>query len=280
MKTLYQVLSWKDKFLMWLSFSVLVLVGYYGVYLSEIFKNDTIPLIVIGLSITPPLIFVILANRKYRRLGRERRRGISQRSSRSSSWISDKNSQYKRTLKNLKKQQSEKEQKQKEEIKQMKSKFAELEKKLSYVTPKEIETKNIKKNTFHKFPSRADLNDNFSKLSPREMEELTGVLFEKKGYSVEITKQSGDYGIDVWATDENEKIGIQVKKWTNDVGFNDVSKTLGSNLAKANRYIVISTTSFFSKPALNWQKEISHMIELWDTNRFKEELQEHDIVIG
>ncbi len=61
----------------------------------------------------------------------------------------------------------------------MKSKFTELEKKLSRMTPKEIEVKDIQKNTFHDFPSRSDLNDNFSRMSPIELEELTESLFEK-----------------------------------------------------------------------------------------------------
>ena len=225
-------------------------------------------LIMIGLFIKSKDIF-----------SKRRRTRTKQGSSRRSSWKRDTGSRDKHMLHNLKKQQVKKEQKHKEEIKQMKSKFSELDKKLKNITPKEMEVKDIKKNIFQNFPSRSDLNDNFSKLSPIEMEELTGVLFEKKGYSVEVTKPSGDYGIDVWATGENEKIGIQVKKWAGDVGFDDVSKTLGSNLGKANRYIIISTTSFFSKPAQNWQKEIPHMIELWDTNRFKEELQEHDVVV-
>jgi len=111
------------------------------------------------------------------------------------------------------------------------------------------------------------------------MEELTGKLFEKMGYSVEVTKQSGDFGIDVWATNESMKIGIQVKKWKSNVGFDDVSKTLGSNLGKANKYILISTDSFFTSQALEWQSQHSHMIELWDTDRFKKELNDSGLTI-
>lgn len=186
--------------------------------------------------------------------------------------------QYKHTLKKLQKQRKKKEVEQKDEIKQLKSDLSELKKKVSSMTPKEIEVKDIKKNTFRNFPSRQDLNDNFPGIDPFQMEELTGVLFEKKGYTVEVTKRTGDFGIDVWVTNENEKIGIQVKKQNDVVGFDHVSKTLGSNLSTANRYIIISTISFFSKPAIKWQKEIPHMIELWDTNRFKEELEKNDVM--
>ena len=50
--------------------------------------------------------------------------------------------------------------------------------------PKENEVKDIKENTFHNFPSRQDLNDNFSGIDPFQMEDIVGALFEKKGYSV------------------------------------------------------------------------------------------------
>ncbi len=43
--------------------------------------------------------------------------------------------------------------------------------------------------------SEYDLQNNFTNFSWREMEELTGKLFEKKGYSVEVTKSTGDFGL-------------------------------------------------------------------------------------
>ena len=124
------------------------------------------------------------------------------------------------------------------------------------------------------FVSESDLQNNFADISWREMEELTGELFRRKGYYVEVTKSSNDYGIDVWAAKDEMIIGIQVKKWQSDVGFDDVAKTLGSNMSKANKYIVISTTSFFTAQALKHQRVHSTIIELWDTNRFKNELRD------
>jgi len=123
--------------------------------------------------------------------------------------------------------------------------------------------------------SESDMQNNFSNISWKEMEELTGELFRKKGYSVEVTQSTNDYGIDVWAIKDEMIIGIQVKKWQSDVGFDDVAKTLGSNMSKANKYILISTTSFFTPQALNHQRLHSAIIELWDTNRFKNELREN-----
>jgi len=127
--------------------------------------------------------------------------------------------------------------------------------------------------------SESDLQNNFSRFSWRDMEELTGKLFEKKGYTVKVTQASSDFGIDVWATKNSEIIGIQVKHWNNDVGFDDVTKTLGSNLGKATKYILISTKSFFTNQAWTHQKQHSHLIDLWDTNRFRKELRDNFVKI-
>ena len=68
------------------------------------------------------------------------------------------------------------------------------------------------------FVLESDLQNNFINISWREMEELTGELFRRKGYSVKVTQTSGDYGIDVWAKKDEMITGIQVKKWQSDVG--------------------------------------------------------------
>jgi len=125
------------------------------------------------------------------------------------------------------------------------------------------------------FVSESDLQNNFLEISWRKMEELTGELFRRKGYSVKVTQSSNDYGIDVWAKKDGMVIGIQVKKWHSDVGFDDVAKTLGSNMSKANKYILISTTSFFTPQAWRHQRQHSTIIELWDTDRFKKELRKN-----
>lgn len=50
-------------------------------------------------------------------------------------------------------------------------------------------------------------------MKPREYEEYIRGLFEAQGYTTELTPQSGDYGIDVFASKGEEKIAIQVKMY-------------------------------------------------------------------
>lgn len=42
-------------------------------------------------------------------------------------------------------------------------------------------------------------------MKPREYEEYIRELFNKQGYTTELTPQSGDYGIDIFATKGREK---------------------------------------------------------------------------
>ena len=127
-----------------------------------------------------------------------------------------------------------------------------------------------------------DLQNNFSRFSWQQAEDLVGKLFEKKEYSVTVgvptadggTKRQGDFGIDVEAKNESEYLGIQVKHWSMDVGFEDVAKTLGV-AQKFNKVIIVSTKSGFTSQALEHAQKNPYLIELWDSNKFKNELRQH-----
>jgi len=105
------------------------------------------------------------------------------------------------------------------------------------------------------------------------MEKLVGKLFQKKGYHIEVTKKAGDFGIDVWAYNLNEKIGIQVKHFEADVGFDALSKTVGVTVGKVNKVIVISTKSAFTKQCYEYQIDHQHFVKLWNSKKLKEEIR-------
>ena len=78
MPTLHQVLSWKEKFLMY-CLMILPALGFYGTYQSQ-FQNRSdqeLAVTLLALSVIPFLAFVILADRKKRRQGRKKRRAFT-----------------------------------------------------------------------------------------------------------------------------------------------------------------------------------------------------------
>lgn len=50
-------------------------------------------------------------------------------------------------------------------------------------------------------------------MTPKQYEDYIGSLFAKKGYSVTVSPLSNDWGLDVIAVKDNEKIGIQAKMY-------------------------------------------------------------------
>jgi len=128
--------------------------------------------------------------------------------------------------------------------------------------------------------TQQDLDNNFARFSPREMEFLVGELFKKKGYDVSVTQSTIDRGIDVWAENNNEKLGIEVKKWVSHVGSRDVAVSLGQGKSRANKVIVISTTSDFSKEAYVLLGDNKFLLELWNSTKFCQEISIHLLSSG
>lgn len=50
-------------------------------------------------------------------------------------------------------------------------------------------------------------------MTPREYEIFIGKVFQDNGYKVDLTPQSNDYGVDLFASKDDEKIAIQVKMY-------------------------------------------------------------------
>ena len=50
-------------------------------------------------------------------------------------------------------------------------------------------------------------------MTPEDFEHYVAEIYENKGYKVKVTPYSNDWGIDVIATQGDEKIAIQVKKY-------------------------------------------------------------------
>ena len=146
-------------------------------------------------------------------------------------------------------------------------------------TPQVQDPQQNQESTFDGVLQESDITNNFSRLTWQNAEDLVGKLFEKKGYHSTVSQRTGDFGIDVEAKSDTEYIGIQVKHWSMDVGFEDVAKTLGVS-SKFNKVIIVSTKSGFTSQAMLFARrdENRYRLELWNGQIFKQELRQH--VIG
>lgn len=117
------------------------------------------------------------------------------------------------------------------------------------------------------------LKDNFRSYTPYEFEDFIRTLFEEKGYDAKVTKQSSDYGIDVIAENNDEKLAIQVKRYkeSNKVGSPSVQKTLGSKHKIGADKTILVTTSWFTDNAKT--SSDGAPIELWNKSKLRQEVK-------
>lgn len=112
------------------------------------------------------------------------------------------------------------------------------------------------------------------KMSPFQFEEYICNLYKQLGYkNAYCTQKSGDFGADVIAQNNYEKLAIQVKKYkiTNSTGVKAVQEIVAAkDYYHATRAIVL-TTSYFTKSAKILATKCN--VELIDRDKFIKLLQ-------
>ncbi|OSB09979.1 restriction endonuclease [Clostridium botulinum] len=109
-------------------------------------------------------------------------------------------------------------------------------------------------------------------MTGREFEIFIGTLFEKMGYIVEITQCSGDQGIDILIEKNNQKIGVQVKCYSNKVTNKAIQEvTAGLNYYNCDKGMVI-TNNYYTNSAIELSE--ANNIVLWDRDMLKQLLDE------
>ena len=114
--------------------------------------------------------------------------------------------------------------------------------------------------------------DDIDLMSGSEFEEFVGTLFKKMGYSSQVTKQSGDQGLDVIASKYGTKIGIQAKCYSNTVGNSAIQEAVaGKSFYRCDKVIVI-TNNYFTPAAIELAQ--SNDVILWNRDMLKEKIKE------
>ena len=129
-----------------------------------------------------------------------------------------------------------------------------------------------KKNTiFSTTPSHLTIYD-IDNLSGAEFEILVSKLFEKMGYFTEITKKSGDQGIDIIARNDILSIGIQAKCYSGVVSNNAIQEVVaGLRFHKCDKGMVITNRSL-TKSARELAE--ANNISIWDRDLLTSKLEE------
>ncbi|WP_256403468.1 restriction endonuclease [Halorubrum salinum] len=110
--------------------------------------------------------------------------------------------------------------------------------------------------------------------SPYEFEHLIADLYSDLGYSTEVTEEGSDGGIDVVATDDGEKLIIQVKQYSpgNKIGRPTIQQTAGVRDQFGADKAVVVTSSNFTGTARDASQDYGDQMELIDGQTLREML--------
>ncbi|MDB5123694.1 MAG: Restriction endonuclease [Mucilaginibacter sp.] len=107
-------------------------------------------------------------------------------------------------------------------------------------------------------------------LSPRQFEMMVAEIFEERGYSVELTKETRDGGKDLIILDQrdigNFLIYAECKRYApgNPVGVSVISDLIGRMSADRATAGMVITSSYFSPDAKTFKTKFEHQMQLID----------------
>lgn len=114
-----------------------------------------------------------------------------------------------------------------------------------------------------------------------ELDEMEGLDFEyycaellrNRGFiEVEVTKSSGDYGIDILAEKEGVTYAIQCKRYNGPVGVKAVQEAYAGRDFYDRMVGCVLTNQYFTQPAVDAAQKLK--ILLWDRDYLEEMIEE------
>ena len=105
--------------------------------------------------------------------------------------------------------------------------------------------------------------DPYADMEGQDFEYYCAELLRRRGFkSVEVTKGSGDFGIDILAEKDGVSYGIQCKCYDGPVGVHAVQEVYAGKDYYDLMVGVVMTNQYFTEPAVKAAKKLKVM--LWD----------------
>lgn len=124
------------------------------------------------------------------------------------------------------------------------------------------------------FRKRRVTIDAFETMEGHEFEYYCAELLEQRGFvEVEVTKGSGDYGIDILAEKEGVTYAIQCKRYITPVGVKAVQEAYAGRDYYDRMVGVVMTNQYFTTPAVEAAKKLK--ILLWDGGYLESMMEEY-----
>jgi hypothetical protein len=99
-----------------------------------------------------------------------------------------------------------------------------------------------------------------------DFEKYAGELLHNNGFErIEVTQQSGDFGVDIIAYKDDIKYSIQCKKYSSPVGIKAVQEVIGSKTMNNCHVAVVLSNNYFTNSAKELAKK--NNVLLWDRDK-------------
>lgn len=109
----------------------------------------------------------------------------------------------------------------------------------------------------------------------REFEKFCAQLLERKGFiDVNITKASGDFGVDILAEKEGVTYAIQCKRYADPVGVKAIQEAYAGREYYDRMVGAVLTNQYFTAPAVEAGKKLK--ILLWDRGYLEQMIEESE----
>ena len=112
-------------------------------------------------------------------------------------------------------------------------------------------------------------------MSGAKFEQYVATLFTRMGYQTEITKHTGDQGIDIIARKDGASLGIQAKRYAGKVGNSAVQEVVGGKAFYKVDKVMVVTNSTFTPSAIALAR--ANDVELWDRDLLKQKAAQYKI---
>jgi len=121
--------------------------------------------------------------------------------------------------------------------------------------------------------AKKKMPDSMDLLEGHDFEVYCAELLKRRGFQeVEITKGSGDYGVDILAEKEGVTYAIQCKRYTAPVGVKAVQEAYAGRDYYDRMVGAVLTNQYFTQPAVEAAKKLK--ILLWDRGYLESMLEE------
>ncbi|MFD1674115.1 restriction endonuclease [Alicyclobacillus fodiniaquatilis] len=122
-----------------------------------------------------------------------------------------------------------------------------------------------------RFKTQPQMNE-IDRMSGEDFEDALEYTLRKKGWRLDTTKKTGDFGADLIGRDpKGRKVVIQAKRWKSNVGVDGVNQVLAAKAYYQADHALVITNHYLTKSAYELSRKTG--VEVWSRKRLSAEIR-------